>query len=184
MRRSAASGCNSPERRSVDRTEGISPYSLYGDEGDGALNGGNLPVGDYALTATAYSEGHRGGDKLGTLTVSFTVLDSSAAAEPQDPQSQQPPAAPQNLTAVVNADGSITLSWDAPDDDSVTGYQILRRRPELGEDTLLVYVEDTNGTGTTYTDTGVTAGTRHVYRVKSINAAGVGSWSNYVRVEP
>ena len=94
------------------------------------------------------------------------------------------PAAPGNLTAVVNADGHIVLSWTAPDDDSITGYQILRRRPTEGEDTLLVYVENTGDTTTTYTDTNVTAGVRYVYRVKAINAGGLSEWSNYVNPTP
>ena len=85
---------------------------------------------------------------------------------------------------MVNDDGSVTLSWDAPDDDSVTGYQILRRRPAEGEGTLLVYLDDTGSTATTFTDTDVTAGTRHVYRVRAINEAGLSRVSNYVRVEP
>ena len=64
------------------------------------------------------------------------------------------------------------LSWTAPNDDSITGYQVLRRRPSEGESALLVYVADTESTATTFTDTGVTAGVKHVYRVKAINAAG------------
>ena len=95
-----------------------------------------------------------------------------------------PPPAPQNLTATINGDGSVTLTWDAPDDDSVTGYQILRRRPPLGENTLLVYVEDTGSTATTFTDTEVTAGVHHVYRVKAINSAGLSRWSNFARADP
>ena len=83
----------------------------------------------------------------------------------QTPES--PPPAPTSLTATVNADGHIVLSWEAPNDDSVTGYQILRRRPTEGEATLLVYVADTQSTATTFTDTGVTAGVKHVYRVKA-----------------
>ena len=94
------------------------------------------------------------------------------------------PPAPTNLTATVNGDGSVTLTWDAPDDDSVTGYQVLRRRPYEGEKTLLVYVENTGSTATTFTDADVTAGTQHVYRVKAINDAGVGAQSNYVNVDP
>ena len=101
------------------------------------------------------------------------------AAEPSEP-----PPPPTNLTATVNADGSVTLSWDAPDDDSVTGYQVLRRRPPMGETTLEVYVDDTGNTDTTYTDRSVTADVQHVYRVKAINAAGLSEESNYVRVEP
>ena len=100
----------------------------------------------------------------------------------QTPES--PPAKPTNLTATVNADGHIVLSWTAPNDDSITGYQILRRRPSEGESALLVYVADTQSTATTFTDTGVTAGVKHVYRVKAINAAGLSGWSNYVNPTP
>ena len=104
---------------------------------------------------------------------------TSAATGVVDPAA---PPAPQDLTAVVNQDGSITLTWTAPDDDSVTGYQILRRRPSRDETTLVVYLEDTSSTGTTYTDTNTPNGDTYVYRVKAINPAGTGEWSNYVRI--
>ena len=122
--------------------------------------------------AVCTKEGKRLSNRL-ELTVAF-------ATEPP----MEPPPAPTNLTARVNEDGSITLNWEAPDDESVTGYQALRRRPTEGEDTLLVYVADTNSTATAYTDTNVTAGIRHVYRVKAINAAGLSQWSNYARATP
>ena len=105
-----------------------------------------------------------------------------AGDDQQTPES--PPAKPTGLTATVNADGHILLSWTAPNDDSITGYQILRRRPGEGESALLVYVADTRSTATTFTDTGVTAGVKHVYRVKAINAAGLSGWSNYVNPTP
>ena len=105
-----------------------------------------------------------------------------AGDDQQTPQS--PPPAPTSLTATVNADGHIVLSWTAPNDDSITGYQVLRRRPSEGESALLVYVADTESTATTFTDTGVTAGVKHVYRVKAINAAGLSDWSNYVNPTP
>ena len=56
--------------------------------------------------------------------------------------------------------------------------------PPMGEDTLLVYEDDTGSTATTFTDTDVTAGVRHVYRVKAVNAAGLSQRSNYARAEP
>ena len=98
--------------------------------------------------------------------------------------SASPPPPPQNLTAVVNDDGSVTLIWDAPDDDSITGYRILRQRPTEGEDALLVYVEDSGSTDTTYIDVEVTAGIRHVYQVRAINANGASESSNSVQVGP
>ena len=122
--------------------------------------------------AVCTKEGKQLSNRL-ELTVAF-------ATEPP----MEPPPAPTNLTARVNEDGSITLNWEAPDDESVTGYQVLRRRPTQGEETLLVYVADTSSTATAYTDTNVTAGVWHVYRVKAINSAGVGKRSNYVRATP
>ena len=115
-----------------------------------------------------------------SLTSAATEAVEAAVAE-EEPV--EPPPAPTNLTAAVNADGSVTLTWDAPDDDSVTGYQVLRRRPYEGEKALLVYVENTGSTATVYTDADVTAGTQHVYRVKAVNEAGAGGQSNYVNVD-
>ena len=94
------------------------------------------------------------------------------------------PSAPTGLTATVNSNGSITLTWNNPNDDTITGYQILRRRLAEGEGTLSVYVANTNRADTTYTDTDVTAGTQHVYRIKAINSAGTGPRSSYVNVDP
>ena len=92
------------------------------------------------------------------------------APEEEEETPQEPPPKPTGLTAVVTPEGHIKLTWTAPGDDSVTGYRILRRRPSLGETTLEIYVSDTGNTNTTYTDTAITAGTKHVYRVKAINA--------------
>ena len=91
------------------------------------------------------------------------------------------PKAPQNLIATATHE-SITLSWDASDDSTVTGYQILRRRPDDGENNLLVHVSDTGNIDTTYTDTDVQPNTRYVYRVKAINADGVSPSSNSLTV--
>ena len=125
------------------------------------------------------------------VKVSFTddaaneeSLTSGATAEVAAGAPTDPPAAPSNLRGVANADGTVTLSWDAPNDDTVTGYQILRRRPREGENTLLVYVNDTGSTATEYTDRDVTSDVRHAYRVKAINAAGISRWSNFVSVTP
>ena len=112
-------------------------------------------------------------------TLTSTATDEVAAGAPTDP-----PAAPRNLRGAANADGTVSLSWDAPNDDTVTGYQILRRRPTEGENTLLVHVNDTGSTATKYTDHDVTPDVRHTYRVKAINAVGLGKQSKFVRVTP
>ena len=88
-----------------------------------------------------------------------------------------------SLRAAANADGSLTLYWNAPDED-VTGYRILRHRHSLGEHDLLVYVADTGSTATTYTDTGVVAGVPHSYRVQAIRNGALGERTNQVKVFP
>ncbi len=144
------------------------------DAGKFAIGGstGSITVAaalDYETTTT-YSltvQATDGRGSVGTATVKIIV---GNVAESRPP-------APQNLTATA-AVGGVTLSWDAPDDSTVTGYQILRRRPGSGETVLLVHVADTGSTATTYTDTDVTPGTRYVYRVRAINAKGTGPYSN------
>ena len=105
------------------------------------------------------------------------------AEDAESSTTESPPPAPQNLTAVVNDDGSVTLTWNAPEDDTVTGYRILRQRSGEGEDALSVYVEDTGSADASYTDAEVTSGIRHVYQVKAINAAGASEPSNSVQVD-
>ena len=80
----------------------------------------------------------------------------------------------------------MTLSWAAPTEqaDSVTGYEILRRRPYQGETTLTTLVADTASTATTYTDaTANEAGVRYVYRVKALRGSEASLWSNFDRIE-
>ena len=142
---------------------------------------------DSSYTLAASDEG-----KTIKVRVSFTddaaneeTLTSAATSEVVAAGAPtEPPGRPHNLTGAANADGTVTLSWDAPNDDSVTGYQILRRRPREGENTLLVHVNDTGSTATEYTDNDVTPDVLHAYRVKAINAVGLSRQSNFVNVTP
>ena len=142
---------------------------------------------DSSYTLAASDEG-----KTIKVRVSFTddaaneeTLTSAATSEVVAAGAPtEPPGRPHNLTGAANADGTVTLSWDAPNDDSVTGYQILRRRPREGEGTLLVHVNDTGSTATEYTDNDVTPDVLHAYRVKAINAVGLSRQSNFVNVTP
>ena len=87
---------------------------------------------------------------------------------------------PSNLRAEAT-DAGIALTWDAPQDaaEEVTGYQILRRRPDQGELTLAVYVWDTGSAATSYTDADVTEGEKHTYRVRAVRGRELSSVSNY-----
>ncbi len=88
-----------------------------------------------------------------------------------------------SLRVAANADGSVTLYWNAPDED-VTGYRILRHRHSLGELDPLVYVADTGSTATAYTDTGMVAGVPHNYRVQAIRDGALGERTIQIKIFP
>ena len=111
-----------------------------------------------------------------SLTSAATV--SVAAAE-----SAEPPAAPTGLTAAPSHD-RVVLSWDDPQDASITGYVILRRNratTEPGEFTELV--ADTGSAATTYTDQDVEPDASYTYKIRAINGHGVSELSRWMRAD-
>ena len=86
------------------------------------------------------------------------------------------PAAPFIGAIAVSPDGDLLLSWfNLKEDDSITGYQILRG-PDA--DSLVVIEDGTGSSSTSYTDTAPPAGQTHTYGVKARNASGLSDLSN------
>ena len=101
-----------------------------------------------------------------------------------------PPGRPTGLAVSSASHDSITVQWDDPLDDSITGYQILRRSRDGGTyadgegSWEFVVIEDDTGTADIeYIDTTVTAETRYVYRVKARNPGGLSERSSYANAE-
>ena len=115
-----------------------------------------------------------------SLTSGATV--AVMAAEPE-PEPEEPPAMPTGLTGTVAHD-AVSLTWDDPEDASITGYQILRRNPAVdAPGQFQVHVEDTGSAATTYVDRDVEPDTRYVYRIKARSAAGLSERSDYFRAD-
>ena len=86
------------------------------------------------------------------------------------------PAAPFMGGTAVSPDGEVLLSWfNLEEDDSITGYQILRG-PKA--DSLVIIEDDTGSSSTSYTDETPPAGQTHTYAVKARNASGLSPLSN------
>ena len=88
------------------------------------------------------------------------------------------PDAPSGLRA-QKQQGSVLLTWDDPGDNSITGYQVLRRRPTECEPDLQVYEANTQSEDTSYADTGVEDGLRYIYQVRALNLSGESELSNF-----
>ena len=117
-----------------------------------------------------------------TLTSAATAVVAAALPPPPD-----------NVRAVAKKSGAVELTWDAPQDATVTGYRI-ERRPASGDHgdqqrsagsprdnhTL---VEDTGSADTGYTDNTAERGVGYEYRVSARNEAGAGEESDWVNAE-
>ena len=167
-------------------TDGLTnvAYSYQWIANDGTSDTDITGATDSTYTLVVAEEG-----KTIKVKVSFTddagneeTLTSSETSEVAAAAPTEPPGIPRNLTGTANADGTVTLRWNDPNDDSVTGYQIMRRSPTQGEKKLLVYVNDTGSAATEYTDTNVVPNELYAYRVKAINPAGLSIRSEFINV--
>ena len=98
-----------------------------------------------------------------------------------EPTKALPPAAPLNLSSAAAHD-QVTLAWDDPRDDSITGYRVLRGEGDA-ETELQVIEEDTASAAATYTDDSVEPETKYVYRVRAINDHGLSEPSGPVNAQ-
>ena len=93
-----------------------------------------------------------------------------------------PPAQPTNLQASAEHD-SVTLTWTASTDQTVTHYAILRRNRDTDASQVFHVIESNAGAETSYTDRSVAAASRYGYRVKSVSPTGVSQWSGFVKAD-
>ena len=78
---------------------------------------------------------------------------------------------------ILSDHGRVTIEWDAPEDDSITGYRILRRVQWGPEETVL---SDTGLGNTGWVDRGVSPGTAYAYRLQALHDERPGARSRYL----
>ena len=145
---------------------------------------------DTASTDTTYSD-TTATDSEETYAYQVKAIRGQARSQGSNKviEAPEPPAtpenlAPSNLTFVIQEDG-VELTWDAPaaDADSVTGYRVLRRLPNQGENEWLVWTWDTGSTETAYKDGyAQTLGEYYMYRVRALRGDEYSKMSNRVDV--
>ena len=110
-----------------------------------------------------------------------TALNSAGESWPSYPVSAGPPGQPQSASAMGTREDA-SLSWDDPQDDSITGYRIERRDRDQGGG-FSPLVSDTGGSDTGYSDDTVEPGGRYAYRVTALNDYGESDPSDPVEVD-
>jgi fibronectin type 3 domain-containing protein len=97
------------------------------------------------------------------------------------PATASVPSGPTNLVATPG-NGSVALSWTASSSGSPTSYSVWRGTASDGEATTAVGT--TNGSTTSFTDTGLTNGTTYYYFVTANNGVGGSPTTNEVTAVP
>ena len=116
--------------------------------------------------------------------------EASASVDVETPEMPTVPDQPSNLRASTVTHESVTLDWIDPRDDSITGYQVLRRSRDgdqygdaQGDAAFLPIAADTGNPATSYADTSVSPRTRYVYRIRAINSHGMSERSRFLNVD-
>ncbi len=123
---------------------------------DDAVGRGSVNPAHYLIDAEAGFEIWQGGQGLATSSFSFDAGTASSGGD------TQAPSTPGGLTVTGTTASSVSLSWSpATDNTGVTGYDVYRGGQLAG-----------SATGTSFTDTGLSAATAYTYTVKARDAAG------------
>ena len=125
------------------------------------------PVSTYGVIIYA-SCGPSSGSCDGTLWV-YKHSTSTVSSSPSPASDTSAPSAPSSLLASSLSDSQTNLAWTASTDNvGVTGYKVER----CSGSTCTNFVQIGTPTGTSYSDTGLSANTTYRYRVRATDAAG------------
>ena len=170
----------------AEDADSVTGYEVLRAAGDAEFS---TLVSDTGSTATAYTDATatQKGETYAYQVKAMRGDDRSQASDQAEIKVPHDPVdlAPTNLAA-ASVDDGINLTWNAPvaESDSVTGYQVLRRRPNQNEDALTVLETNTASTATTYQDTGATAaGQTYVYAVRALRDYETSQSSDVVEIK-
>ena len=125
------------------------------------------------------------GRKVGKATVSHTVTGANYDGMPVDSVIVTVggglPSEPKNLTAKPG-NRQVTLTWDAPNDDSITHWEI--RYGKVSEDRFYDRGFNVKRSSRTETVTGLENGSKYNFRIRSVNAIGSSQWLEKEPVTP
>ncbi len=134
----------------------------------------NIAVADPDAPPTGYTVS---GLTNGTAyTFKLRAVNASGEGDAATVTATMQPAAPTNLTpALGSGGGEVALSWDDPDNDTITGYQYSTDGGTTFTDIPNSAHDEANATG--YTVTGLTNGTEYTFKLRAVNLSGAGAAS-------
>ncbi len=150
---------------------------------NGTSNWTNLQANTGSTTTTYAHTGLSAGETRHYRVRAINSVGTGAASNVDVATTDTPtataPAAPTGLTATADGPTTISLSWTAPTNTggaSITGYRI--EVSPNGTSNWTNLQANTGSPATSYSHTGLSAGTTRYYQISAINSAGTGAASN------
>ncbi|WP_419917517.1 fibronectin type III domain-containing protein [Candidatus Poriferisocius sp.] len=172
---------------SMQRRRATEPLTLIATGGTTEITFNNITSGvAYSFAVIGYSS------KLGVysswlLQDGTTTCSSASVTTPVPTPSSTPvpvvkPSAPNGLT-VVGGIEQVVLSWDDPDNTSITKYQY---RKKVGQKRWgrWTNIPGSNDDTVSLTVSGLTGGVKYRFQVRAINSTGTGTHSKSVAATP
>ena len=117
-------------------------------------------------------------DGNGAPSTTSVTTPTEHQPQPQPEPTQVPVVQIDPLTGLAESNvkhDSLTLTWDDPNNDAITGYRILKGTEP---DNLSITKDDTGSTNTKYTDSEVEKATTYFYSVNALTTNGAGPRSH------
>jgi chitinase len=141
---------------------GVSGYDVFrGSTKVGTVTGTSFTNSGLSASTT-YSYTVKAHDAAGNNSAASNAVSVTTSASGGGGGDTTPPSAPGSLHSTGTTASSVSLAWSASTDNvGVTGYDVFRSSTKVG-----------TVTGTSFTDSGLSASTTYSYTVKAHDAAG------------
>ena len=162
----------------VEDAASVRGYEILRAEGEGEPT---VLVADTSNAATTYTDATAAGTSYAYRVKA--IRDGERSGASNEARVQLRPAIPTGLSTEAVAHDTVTLTWDDPQDDSVTGYAVMRWTLGYNSSGIVTIAPDTGTADTSYTDETVEPETEYIYNIKAINAQGESEKSEPLRVK-
>ncbi len=164
----AATAGNAQVSLTWSASTGAASYTLY----RGTTSGGETQLASGVTTASYTDTGVTNGTAYYYKVAAVDASGASGLSGEVSATPAVPPATPTGLTA-TGGSAQVSLSWGAS--TGATSYNVYRGA-SAGSETLL----QSGITSTSYTNTGLSAGTTYFYKVAAVNSGGTSTQSSEV----
>ena len=164
----------------AEEADTVTGYEVLRAEGQGELA---TLAADTGSTATTYTDATAASAGTSYAYRVKAIRDGERSGASNEEWVQLKPAIPTGLTAGTVAHDSVTLAWDAPnDDEGITGYAVVRWTLGYNATGFVTIAADTGTADPSYTDETVEPENEYLYHVRAINTQGESKQSEWLRI--